>query len=73
MLLYLKRYSYNSRYDQSEKLRQSVSIPRYLTFKQHCDKEVQYDASEKLKFFEHTKTIIPDSTQAEVVSDKELL
>ena len=68
-MIYLKRYAYNPRLDQSEKLRQCVSIPRYLTFSKLCDEKVQYSAPEK-SFAEFSR--IPTKRSLEEMTDKEL-
>ena len=72
MLIYLKRYSYNSRFDQSEKLRQRVSIPRYLTFHKHCDEEVQYSCTEKFDFSRPPEKPAPTQCDVDAITDQEL-
>ena len=67
MMIYIKRYSYNSRFDHSEKIRQLVSIPRYITFYKHCDTDVEFHSTEKLAFLDEHNFVLHGS----VISDAE--
>ena len=71
-MIYLKRYSYNSAIYRSEKLRQRVSIPRYLTFCKHCDEKVEYTSADPTYFPQKPVYSPPIDAEAAPPTDKEL-